>query len=128
LTAGGAVTGKVIAGTAGKTIVGKVAGTSIFSKLAAPFVSKAVLAGTGGAIGSVGGPIGTIIGAVGGITIDYAINEGMELTQRNTFIIDVQSAIDTTQQEWENDMLQSLDSAIDIWIEDTIQLLPSYET
>ncbi|MBE9561854.1 MAG: hypothetical protein IMF12_03175, partial [Proteobacteria bacterium] len=81
LAAGGAVTGKAVAGAAGKTVVGKAASTGIFSKLAAPFVSKAMLAGTGTVIGSVGGPIGAIIGAVGGISIDYAINEGMELTQ-----------------------------------------------
>ncbi len=128
LAASGAVTGKVVAGTAGKTIVGKAVSTGIFTKLAAPFVSKAVLAGTGGAIGSLGGPLGTIIGAVGGISIDYAINEGMELTQRNAFIIDVETAINTTQAEWEKEMLNSLQNTIDIWMEDTIQLLPRYET
>ncbi|MDM8565476.1 hypothetical protein QUF74_07470 [Candidatus Halobeggiatoa sp. HSG11] len=127
LAAGGAVSGKVVAGTAGKAVIGKAASAGIFSKLAAPFVSKAVLAGTGGAIGSLGGPIGTIIGAVGGISIDYAINEGMELTQRNTFVIDVQEAIDTTKKQWEDEMLQSLNQAINIWVEDTIQLLPNYE-
>ncbi len=136
LAASGAVTGKIAAGTAGKVIAsqaatgvaGKVMTTGIFTKLAAPFVSKAVLAGTGGAIGSLGGPLGTIIGAVGGISLDYAINEGMELTQRDTFVTDVKTAIDTTQAEWEKEMLNSLQNAIDIWMEDTIQLLPRYET
>ena len=126
LAAGGAVTGKVVAGAAGKTVIGKVASTGIFAKLAAPFVSKAVLAGTGGAIGSLGGPIGAIIGAVGGISIDIIINEGMELSQRNTFVIDVQTAIDATKKQWQEEMLRSLNQAIDIWMEDTIQLLPNY--
>ena len=136
LAASGAVTGKIAAGTAGKVIAGQAAGgvagkvvtTSIFAKLATPFVSKAVLAGAGGALGSLGGPIGIFVGAVGGISIDYIINEGMELTQRDAFVTDVQTAIDTTQAEWEKEMLNSLHNAIDIWMEDTIQLLPSYET
>ncbi|HHB92838.1 MAG TPA: hypothetical protein ENK59_06485 [Thioploca sp.] len=133
LAASGAVTGKIAAGTTGKviasqaTVASKVVTTGVFTKLAAPFVSKAVLAGTGGAIGSLGGILGTIIGAVGGISLDYAINEGMELTQRDTFITDVQTAIDTTKAEWEKEMLNSLQNAIDIWMEDTIQLLPRYE-
>ncbi|MEN8217100.1 MAG: hypothetical protein ABFS56_12180 [Pseudomonadota bacterium] len=119
LAGGGAVAGKAVGGAAGK---------GVFAKLSAPFVSKAVLAASGGALGTLGGPIGTVIGIVGGLGVDYAINEGVELTQRETFIADVNEAVATTQGEWEEQMLQSLHEAINIWMDDTIQLLPRYET
>jgi hypothetical protein len=131
LAAGGAAVGKGVATVAGKGVASKaIAGAAskgIFAKLSAPFVSKAVLAGAGGAVGTLGGPIGTVIGILGGLGIDYAINEGVELTQRETFVADVGEALASTQNEWEQQMLQSLRDAINIWMDDTIQLLPRYE-
>jgi hypothetical protein len=103
------------------------ASKGILAKLSAPFVSKAVLAGAGGAVGTLGGPLGTAIGALGGLGIDYMLNEGMELTQRETFITDITQALNTTQAQWEKEMSQSLNEVINIWMEDTIQLLPRYE-
>ncbi|HAI69312.1 MAG TPA: hypothetical protein DCM38_07750 [Gammaproteobacteria bacterium] len=131
LAAGGAATGKVVAGALGKgvaeTAIAGAASKGIFAKLSAPFVSKAVLAGTGGAVGTLGGPIGTAIGLLGGLGIDYVINEGMELTQRDTFIADVDQAVVATQKEWEKQMLHALHEGINIWMDDTIQLLPRYQ-
>jgi len=131
LAAGGAATGKVVAGAAGKGVashaIAGAASKGVFAKLSAPFVTKAVLAGGGGAIGTLGGPIGTIIGVLGGLGIDYAINEGVELTQRDTFVTDVHEALAMTQNEWEKQMQQSLREAINIWMDDTIQLLPRYK-
>jgi chloramphenicol O-acetyltransferase len=131
LAAGGASTGKIVAGALGKgvaeTAVAGAASKSIFAKLSAPFVSKAILAGTGGAVGTLGGPIGTAIGLLGGLGIDYAINEGVELTQRDTFITDVDQAVVATQKEWEKQMLHALHKGINIWMDDTIQLLPRYQ-
>lgn len=145
LSAGGAAVGKAVAGTvAGKSVastaVASAAGTGVatkaiagaatkglFAKLSAPFVSKAVLVSAGGAVGTLGGPIGMAIGALGGLGVDYAINEGMELTQRGTFVTDVNEALATMQKEWEKQIQQSLQEAINIWMDDTIQLLPRYE-
>jgi len=133
LAVGGAAVGKTVAGAvaakgvATQAIAGA-ASKGIFAKLATPFVSKAVLAGAGGAIGTLGGPIGTAIGAIGGLGIDFAINQGVELTQRDTFTTDVREALNVTQEEWEKQMLQSLQGAVNIWMDDTIQLLPRYET
>ncbi len=131
LAAGGAATGKVVAGVAGKGVashaVAGAASKGVFAKLSAPFVAKAVLAGGGGAVGAVGGPVGVAVGAVGGLGIDYAINQGIELTQRDTFMADVDEALVVTQSEWEKQMQQSLHEAINIWIDDTIQLLPRYK-
>jgi hypothetical protein len=67
------------------------------------------------------------VGALGGLGIDYAINEGLELTQRETFVADVQDALTTTQVGWQKIMQQSLQEAINVWLNDTIQLLPRYE-
>jgi hypothetical protein len=132
LAAGGAASGKAVAGAASKGVASKaIAGAatkSVFAKLSAPFVSKAVLVGAGGAVGSLAGPFGTIIGAVGGLGVDFAINEGVELTQRETFVTDVQEALQNTQNEWKKRMHSSLQDAINIWIDDTIQLLPRYKT
>ncbi len=138
LVAGGAVMGKTLAGVGGKTVAGVVsegmaakaiasaASKGVMTKLASPFVSKAVLVGTGGAIGGFGGPLGAALGASAGLGIDYALNEGIELTQRNTFIADVNSALTTTQTEWNHTLWQAIQTTINIWLEDTIQLLPRY--
>jgi len=131
LAAGGATMGKLVAGAAGKGVAGKAltgaVGKGVFAKLSAPFVSKAVLAGSGGALGTLGGPIGTVVGALGGLGIDYVINEGVELAQRESFVSDVREALTTTQDEWQQQIQKSLHDAINIWIDDTIQLLPRYE-
>jgi len=128
LAGGGAAAGKAVGGAVASKAVAGAASQGVFAKLSAPFVSKAVLAASGGAVGALGGPIGTVLGILGGLGIDYAINEGVELTQRETFIVDVGEAVATTQDEWEEQMLQSLHEAINIWMDDTIQLLPRYET
>jgi hypothetical protein len=131
LAIGGAAMGKLVAGAAGKGVAGKAVtgavGKSIFAKLSTPFVSKAVLAGSGGALGTLAGPIGTVVGALGGLGVDYAINEGVELTQRESFVSDVREALTITQDEWQQQIQKSLHDAINIWIDDTIQLLPRYE-
>jgi hypothetical protein len=132
LAAGGAAVGKATAGTvAGKGVASQaIAGAAskgLFAKLSAPFVSKAVLVGGGGAVGALGGPLGVAIGVIGGLGVDYAISEGVELTQRETFITDVGEALHVTQNEWEKEMRQSLHEAVNIWMDDTIQLLPRYE-
>ncbi len=131
LALGGATIGKLVAGAAGKGVASKaVTGAvskGVFAKLSAPFVSKAVLAGSGGALGTLAGPIGTVLGALGGLGVDYAISEGVELTQRESFVSDVREALTITQKEWQQQIQKSLHDAINIWIDDTIQLLPRYE-
>jgi len=131
LAVGGAAMGKAVAGAAAEGVASKAvasaAGKGMLAKFASPFVSKAVLASAGGAVGALGGPIGIAIGVIGGIGIDFAINQGVELTQRDTFITDVREALDMTQAEWDKQMLQSLREAVNIWMDDTIQLLPRYE-
>ncbi len=130
LIAGGAVAGKTVASAAGKSMAGKTVASAtskgLLAKFSAPFVSKAVLAGSGGAVGTLGGPLGTVIGAATGLGIDYILNEGMELTQREAFLADVKEALTTTQKEWETAIGLALQEAIKVWIEDTVQSLPKF--
>jgi hypothetical protein len=127
LIAGGAsVGGKIMGGVAAKSAAGA-ASKGLLSKLASPFASKAIIIGGSGAVGSIGGPVGAGIGAGVGLGLDYLINEGVEVMQREEFIKDVNEAITATQTEWEIVMQQSLQQAIEVLINDAIQLLPSYE-
>jgi Na+-translocating ferredoxin:NAD+ oxidoreductase RnfG subunit len=122
LTLAGGAMGKAVAGKA----VGGAAGKGVLAKLSAPFVSKAVSASAGGAAGAVGGPLGTGIGAGIGLAVDYLINEGLELAQRDDFIVDANDALDATRSEWESQFAASLRDSVDVWINDSIQLLPQY--
>jgi len=127
LIAGGAsIGGKIFGGVAVKATTGA-ASKGLLAKLASPFVTKAVVIGGSGAVGTLGGPVGTVIGASIGLGVDYAINEGVEVMQRETFISDVNEAIEATQVEWKMIMAQSINEAIDVLINDAIQLLPRYE-
>lgn len=128
LTAGGALAGKAIGSAAAKAAAAKAAETALLSKLASPFVAKAVAIGGMGAIGTIGGPLGTVAGFIGGIGIDYLLNEGIASLQRDEFIKDTKTALQSTQDAWEELMLESLNKTIQVWFDDSIQLLPKFET
>ncbi|MCK9175262.1 MAG: hypothetical protein M0O96_08305 [Desulforhopalus sp.] len=136
LTVGGALAGKAIGGAVGKAAAGKVlassTGKSLIVKLSAPFVTKAVSvagsAAAGGAAGTaVGGPAGTVVGVGVGLLVDYAINEGVELVNRDTFEKDTHIAIESFEIELNNNESVSLEEAVDIWFNDAINLLKSFK-
>jgi hypothetical protein len=131
LALGGAAAGKALGGALGKGVATKTvasgAGKGLFAKLAAPFASKAALAAGGGALGSLGGPVGTAVGAGAGVGVDYLINEGVELAQREPLEADLQAALTATQGEWQLAFEQSLGRAIGVWFGDTLQLLVRFE-
>lgn len=131
ITLGGGIAGKAIGSAVGKGIAAKAlasaASKGVFAKMASPFVSKALLAAGGGIAGIAAGPVGTAVGIGVGLGIDYYINKGQELMHRDQFVADVHEALAATQQEWEREMHASLDQAVAIWFEDTIQLLPQFE-
>ena len=78
LSSTGALVGKTVAGkTAGMVSAKVMAGSStkvLAGKLSAPFVTKAMAAGSGALAGTLAGPFGTIMGAGIGIGIDYTVN------------------------------------------------------
>jgi len=133
----GAVRGITLAtlGGIGGKMLGREAGKVLFPKLIAPFASKAISAGAGGtaggAVGTLGGPIGMVAGAglgIGtGLGVDWLINEGIELVNREDFVADTQAALSTTRNEWEAVLGQSLNQVVDVWFTDTQQLLPAFE-
>jgi hypothetical protein len=125
LAAGGGVTGKAAGSLIAKGIAAE---TALFSKLAAPFATKALAIGGSGAVGALGGPLGAAIGIASGIGIDYLFNEGLALMQRDEFIKDSEAALRSTKATWEQLLQKSLYDTIQIWFDDSIQLLPKYET
>jgi hypothetical protein len=125
LAAGGGATGKAAGSLIAKGIAAE---TALFSKLASPFAAKALTIGGTGAIGALGGPIGAVVGIAGGVGIDYLFNEGIALMQHDEFIHDSEKALHSTKTTWEQVLNNALNKTIQIWFDDSIQLLPKYET
>jgi hypothetical protein len=128
------ITLTTLSAMAGKAL-GSQVGLAVASRLSLPFVERALLAVTGGATGgvsgSLGGPIGATIGVVVGagvgLATDWLIQQGIELLSRDAFEAEVQTALASTQQEWQRKLLPSLLNTVDVWIDDTIQLLPRFK-
>lgn len=104
----------------------------LWTRLAGPTASKASSAALGaGGTSTLGaalaGPLGIAVGAGAGLLIDYAVNEGVELIGRERFVGDVETAVAATFDEWRGAMTASLDDALDVWFDDTIQLLGQFE-
>ena len=104
------------------------AGPALWTRLALPAASRAsgaaASAGGTGVIGAaLAGTLGVAVGAGAGLLIDYAVNEGLELIERKSFVADVDRAVSATFREWEEAMQASLAGAAEVWFDDTIQLL-----
>lgn len=134
LAAGGAFAGKAIGAAIGKGVASEVvassAGKAMIAKLSEPFIAKAIsLAGStaaGATTGTVAGPAGTIIGAGIGFLVDYAINEGVELVKRDTFVRDARLAVESFENELNENEATSLQKAVDTWFDDSINLLKKF--
>ncbi|KNC81525.1 hypothetical protein SARC_06152 [Sphaeroforma arctica JP610] len=134
LMVGGAAVGKAggLAGLKGASIgLGK-AGTGaatkgFLGKLAAPFATKAVSAGSvaGGtaAAGLLAGPLGAVAGAVMGLGADYSINAGVELLQRESFEQEMREGLRETRDTWEELFNEELQRVLDVWMSDTVLLM-----
>ncbi|MFQ5561436.1 MAG: hypothetical protein ACE5FU_12760 [Nitrospinota bacterium] len=132
LAVGGALAGKAIGGGVGKVMAGKTlastAGKSLVAKLSSPFIGKAIsIAATtaaGGTIGTfIAGPVGTVIGVGVGVLIDFTLSEGIELVNRETFEKDTRLAIDSFQRELAKRETLNLQKSVNVWFNDTINLL-----
>ncbi|MCP5159994.1 MAG: hypothetical protein H6975_11395 [Gammaproteobacteria bacterium] len=129
------ITLTTLSAMAGKAL-GSQVGLAVASRLSLPFVERALLAVTGGATGgvsgSLGGPVGAtvgiVVGAGVGLATDWLIQQGIELLSRDAFAAEIQTALDSTQQEWQRKLSPSLSSAVDVWVDDTIQLLPRFKS
>jgi hypothetical protein len=129
---GGGVAAKAAAGAAGKAALAKgagaAAGKGLLAKLASPFVSKAMVAGGGAAAGAVAaGPLGAAAGVGVGLGVDYLVNEGVELAQREEFEADLAETLAATRQAWLQQMTLALQQAVDVWYGDALHLLPAFD-
>jgi hypothetical protein len=121
---------KALAGASSKT--GGALLANLSTRLAAPIASKAVAsvtsAGTGAAAGTaVGGPLGGAVGALAGIGLDFAVNETVELVERPEFEAEVHRAVAATYGEWRDAVARSLEDAVTVWFDDTVQLLGPFD-
>jgi hypothetical protein len=104
----------------------------LWTRLALPVASRAsgaaASAGGTGAIGAaLAGPLGVAVGAGAGLLIDYGVNEGVELIERERFVDDVERAVSATFGEWDEAMQASLAGTVDVWFDDAIQLMGRFE-
>lgn len=121
-------------GLAGKGI-GIQVGSLLATRLALPFTQRALMivgSGTvgasagipGGPLGSaLGGALGVVIGAATGVVLDMAIQKGIETFDRPQFEEEVRTAINSTQTQWLDKLLESLLKSVDVKFDDTIQLV-----
>ena len=127
IVGGGAITGMVGGTAVGKALSGALT-KGLFSKLASPFVSKVLTIAAGALSGSLGGPVGAAVGGTLGVGVDVLVNEGVELVQRDQFEAEIQLTIEAIRDEWQRMMVLSVEGAIYVWISDTINLLPVFDS
>lgn len=68
-----------------------------------------------------------LIGAVAGLGIDYTINAGVELMNRDAFVQDMHEALDATQLQWKQNLLAELERVVSVWLDDSIQLIADFD-
>jgi len=55
------------------------------------------------------------------------INKGVALMQRDEFIDNTNTALQSSRTIWEKALQESMVQTIQIWFDDSIQLLPRYD-
>ncbi len=74
-----------------------------------------------------GGPVGFAVGGAVGLGVDYLVNEGVELSGRDELEVALHDGVAGTRVELEGVMAGSLTQAVQVWFDDSIQLLAAYE-
>ncbi len=94
--------------------------------MAAPYASKLTTAAGGAGVGAFGGPVGMLLGGAAGLGVDYLVNEGVELVQRDDFEAGLHESVDVTRQQLQEVLERSLGGAVQAWFDDSVQLLVAY--
>ena len=135
LTAGGALVGKRAGAALGarlaQGISSRPAATTargVAVRLAGPYVARGLGTAAATAVGASGGPMGAMIGGATGLGLDYAINEGVEYAERDSLEAGVTEALKLQQRQWQQTMQSSLAEAVDVWFDDLVELLATYES
>lgn len=68
-----------------------------------------------------------LLGAAAGLGVDYTINAGVELMNRDAFVEDMKEALGATRHQWKQQLLAELNRVVSVWLDDTIQLLADFE-
>jgi hypothetical protein len=71
--------------------------------------------------------IAGMMGALAGLGVDFTINAGVELMNRDAFVADMKEAIEATELEWKQNLLAELQRAAGVWLDDSIQLLADFD-
>ena len=61
-------------------------------------------------------PNAGLIGALAGLGVDYTINAGVELMQRDTFMADMREALDATRKQWKQQLMDELARVVNVWV------------
>ncbi len=125
LTAAGALLGRSAGLTAANGASGFIS-RGIATRLSAPYVGRLSAAAGGAAVGALGGPAGLAVGGAVGLGMDYLVNEGVELAARENLESALHDGILATHEELQVAMARSLEQAVQIWFDDSIQLLAAY--
>ncbi len=125
LAAAGAVAGKGAGAAAAKKLAGLVS-RGITTRMAAPYAGRLTTTAGGAAVGTLGGPVGFAVGGAVGLGVDYLVNEGVEFTGRDDLEAALHGGVAGTRVELEGVMAGSLTQAVQIWFDDSIQLLAAY--
>lgn len=134
LITGAALAGRTGAEAAGAVIARSATGPSaalgarsLAARLAAPYFGRVAATATGATIGAVSGPVGVMLGAAAGLGSDYLLSEAVEWMKRDGFEAEILTTLQAQERNWQTIMLPSLESAVDTWFDDMIQLLVSYD-
>ena len=125
LAAAGAAAGKTSGAAAARRFAG-VASRGMTTRMAAPYVGRLTTTAGGAAVGALGGPVGFAVGGAVGFGVDYLINEGVEFAERDDLELALHEGVAATRAELEGVMAESLTRAVQIWFDDSIQLLAAY--
>ncbi len=126
LTAAGALAGRTAGAAAASRVTGLVS-RGITARLAAPYVGRLTAAAGGAAVGVLGGPAGFAVGGAVGLGVDYLVNEGVELAARDELETALHEGVAATRAELEDALARSLAQAVQVWFDDSIQLLAAYQ-
>jgi hypothetical protein len=126
LVAAGGMVGRTV-GAATIKRAGGLAARGLLPRMAAPYLGRATTVAAGAGTGALAGPVGVVVGGAAGLGVDYLINEGVELLQRDDFESSVRESLAVTEEQIQSVMAAELERAVHIWFDDSVQLLAAYE-
>ena len=99
-----------------------------FARTTAQVVASAEMTIGGATIGSIEPGLGTVVGALAGAVLDWGMSEFTEHMERDGFVADNAAALDATVLEWKGDIAPEIDRAIDVWFDDTREVVARQAT